>query len=50
MEEKSIFAFILDECKTEDTLHVEPLMKEELKIVGCFRASFTRKLPFLQKI
>ncbi|PEF41051.1 LysR family transcriptional regulator [Bacillus wiedmannii] len=34
MEGKVDLAFILDECKTEDALHVEPLMKEELKIVA----------------
>ena len=33
-------AFILDECKTEDVLHVEPLMKEELKVVAA-PTSFT---------
>ncbi len=41
MEGKVDLAFILDECKTEDALHVEPLMKEELKVVVCSRASFT---------
>ncbi len=34
MEGKVDLAFILDECKTEDVLHVEPLMKEELKVVA----------------
>lgn len=34
MEGKVDLAFILDECKTEDALHVKPLMKEELKIVA----------------
>lgn len=34
MEGKVDLAFILDECKTEDALHVEPLMKEELKVVA----------------
>jgi DNA-binding transcriptional LysR family regulator len=34
MEGKVDLVFILDECKTEDVLHVEPLMKEELKVVS----------------
>ena len=34
MEGKVDLAFILDECKTEDVLHVEPLMKEKLKVVA----------------
>ena len=34
IEGKVDLAFILDECKTEDALHVEPLMKEELKVVA----------------
>lgn len=34
MEGKVDLVFILDECKTEDVLHVEPLMKEELKVVA----------------
>ncbi|MDM5155657.1 LysR family transcriptional regulator [Bacillus sp. DX1.1] len=33
MEGKLDLAFILDECKTEDALHIESLIKEELKIV-----------------
>lgn len=33
MEGKLDLAFILDECKTEDVLHVESLIQEELKIV-----------------
>lgn len=33
MEGKLDLAFILDECKTEDALHVESLIQEELKIV-----------------
>ncbi|HDR7795598.1 TPA: LysR family transcriptional regulator [Bacillus luti] len=34
MEGKIDLAFILDECKAEDVLHIEPLMKEELKVVA----------------
>ncbi|WP_377864929.1 LysR family transcriptional regulator [Bacillus sp. R86525] len=34
MEGKVDLVFILDECKTEDVLHVERLMKEELKVVA----------------
>ncbi|MBO1627049.1 LysR family transcriptional regulator [Bacillus arachidis] len=33
MEGKLDLAFILDECKIEDALHVESLVREELKIV-----------------
>ncbi|MBY0596377.1 LysR family transcriptional regulator [Bacillus bingmayongensis] len=34
MDGKLDLAFILDECKTEDALHVESLVQEELKIVA----------------
>ncbi|SDZ12024.1 MULTISPECIES: LysR family transcriptional regulator [Bacillus] len=34
MEGKLDLAFILDECKIEDALHVESLVREELKIVA----------------
>ena len=46
MEGKVDLAFILDECKTEDALHVEPLMKEELKVVAAQGIIYSSKLLF----
>ena len=49
MEGKVDLAFILDECKTEDTLHVEPLMKEELKIVALQGIIYSRSFHFYKR-
>ena len=50
MEGKVDLAFILDECKTEDTFTCGAAYERRIKIVALQGIIYSRKLPFLQKI